>query len=80
MSLDLMLASVRLGQGSFEAVVSGTAMSGSQATPMQRDLMAARGDALLALEKLDEAQEAYDRVLSSGSHAMALRRERRQLL
>ena len=71
--LDLMLAYARLGQGSFEAVVSGTAMSGSQATPMQRDLMAARGDALLALEKLDEAQEAYDRVLSSGSHAMALR-------
>ena len=40
---------------------------------MQRDLIAARGDALLALEKLDEAQEAYDRVLSTGPHAMALR-------
>lgn len=71
--LDLMLAYARLGKGSFQEVVGQTVNQTGELTAVQRDLTAARGDALLALEKLDEAQEAYDRVLSTGPHAMALR-------
>jgi putative PEP-CTERM system TPR-repeat lipoprotein len=71
--LDLMLAYARLSKGAFQDVLTQTEGRTGAVSGTQRDLISARGDALLALEKLDEAQEAYDRVLASGPHAMALR-------
>ncbi len=71
--LDLMLAYARLSKGAFQDVLTQTESQTGAISGTQRDLISARGDALLALEKLDEAQDAYDRVLASGPHAMALR-------
>src|SRR3546814_8603868 len=71
--LDILLAYAHLGQGAFNQVISETSSEVDRSTAMQRDLIVARGDALLALEKLDEAEDAYDRVLAEGPHAMALR-------
>lgn len=71
--LELMLAYARLGKGSFQEVLGQPVNQTGQLSAVQRDLTAARGDALLALQKLDEAEEAYDRVLASSPHAMALR-------
>jgi putative PEP-CTERM system TPR-repeat lipoprotein len=71
--LDLMLAYARLSKGAFQDVLTQTENQTGTVSGTQRDLVSARGDALLALEKFDEAEEAYDRVLASGPHAMALR-------
>ena len=71
--LDLMLAYARLSKGAFQDVLTQTEGRTGAVSGTQRDLISARGDALLALEKLDEARDAYDRVLASGPHAMALR-------
>lgn len=71
--LDLMLAYARLNKGAFQEVLTQSDNPVGKLSATQRDLIAARGDALLGLEKFDEAAEAYDRVLATGPHAMALR-------
>ncbi|WP_193369788.1 XrtA/PEP-CTERM system TPR-repeat protein PrsT [Pelagibius marinus] len=71
--LDLMIAYARLGQGAFSEVLSEATGQAGGSTPVQRDLIVARGDALLALQKVGEAEEAYDSVLALAPHALAYR-------
>lgn len=71
--LDLLIAYARLARGAFDEVVSEVASETERSSAVQRDLIVARGDALLALQRLEEAEEAYDSVLAQEPHAMAYR-------
>jgi len=70
--LDLMLAYTRLEQRRFESVVSELKSNFTIDSPLERDLYVARGEALLGLGQMDEAQAIFDRVLQDGPHARAL--------
>lgn len=70
--LDLMLAYARLGQGKFNSVLSDVSEELAIESDIQRDLYVARGEALLGLGKIDEAQAIFDRILQGGPHIGAL--------
>ena len=73
--LALLLARARLASGSYDRLLNEPLNfdEAGQLTDVRRDLLVARGDALLGLEKFDEADAAYDRALKAGDNAMALR-------
>lgn len=71
--LDLILAYARLKLQQFDQVVEGLKPEASPSSALQQDIVVARGDALIGLGRLVEAEAAYDHVLKQGPHAMALR-------
>jgi len=70
--LELMLAYARLNQGRLDEVARSISEGIPIETEIQRDLYIARGEALLGLGQLDEAQAIFDRVLRDGPHTRAL--------
>jgi putative PEP-CTERM system TPR-repeat lipoprotein len=76
----LLLAQARLAQGHYADVVNAVKVDQGTATPVARDLLAARGEALLGLGKIDEASKAFNDVLAEGPHAIAYAGEARVAL
>ncbi|GAB4391138.1 MAG: PEP-CTERM system TPR-repeat protein PrsT [Kiloniellaceae bacterium] len=70
--LDLMLAYARLSLKRYDDVVKALPETLSQDSPMTRDLMVARGEALLNLGQFATAEQVFDQVLGQGPHVRAL--------
>ena len=70
--LDLMLTYARLDQRRFDEIVAELPDELKIESLLQQDLFVARGEALLGLGQLDEAQAIFDRILREGEHARAL--------
>ncbi len=70
--LDLMLAYARLEQQRFNDIVSDLSDEITIETELQKDLYVARGEALLGLGQIEEAQVIFDRILLEGPHVRAL--------
>jgi len=69
---ELTFSYLRLRQGRFQDVVTGVSEAIEIENSLQRDLFAARGEALLGLRQFDEASAIFDRILTGGPHAYAL--------
>ncbi|MCH8037164.1 MAG: tetratricopeptide repeat protein, partial [Proteobacteria bacterium] len=69
---DLTLSYLRLRQRRFQDVLTGVSEEIEIENSLQRDLYAARGEALLGLGQFDEASAIFDRILTAGPHAYAL--------
>src|SRR3546814_8312906 len=67
-----MLAYARLEQRRFDEIVSGLSDEVAIESKLQMDLCVARGEALMGLGLLKEAELIFDRVLDMGPHARAL--------
>jgi putative PEP-CTERM system TPR-repeat lipoprotein len=70
--LDLFLAYARLQQQRFRDVIGGISDLTEIESAIQKDLFVARGEALMGLGQLEDAEAVFDRVLESGPHARAL--------
>lgn len=70
-AVRLLLAQALLGQESYERVVSETPAEADPASPMMRDLLVARGDALLGLGNLQEAEQLFLDVIEVAPQANA---------
>lgn len=67
----LLLAQALLGQENYDRVVSETPAATDLASPMMRELLVARGDALLGLGKLQEAEQHFLDVIEVAPQANA---------
>ncbi len=82
-----LLARALIGQGAYEELLASIEPTVAEDAPTRAELIAARGRALLALDRLTEAGEVFDRALSVhgdsleallGAARLALTQDRRQ--